>query len=68
MLDDLLTPAQVSAILGNHVTPRTIQTWCTDGKLSATRAGRKWLIRRRDLAKFLYPDERQGTESNSRAA
>jgi excisionase family DNA binding protein len=36
-----------------HVSVQTVNRWCREGKLHARRAGRKWLIRREDLDRFL---------------
>ena len=59
--DDLLiTPQQAAEELQGMVTPRTVTTWCKLGKLRATRAGRKWLIRRADFDTFLRSHEEGG--------
>lgn len=60
--DDLLiTPQQISEELQGQVTPRTVTTWCKTGKLRASRAGRKWLIKRADFEAFLRSHEGGGT-------
>jgi excisionase family DNA binding protein len=61
---DLLTPQQVSDGLQGIVTPHTVTAWCRSGKLKATRAGRKWVIRRVDLEAFL---KQGGDESTKKA-
>jgi acetyl-CoA/propionyl-CoA carboxylase biotin carboxyl carrier protein len=48
MPDDLLSPRQVADELG--VTARTVQRWITDGRLPATRVGRRMRVSRASLA------------------
>ncbi|MBP1920959.1 helix-turn-helix domain-containing protein [Youngiibacter multivorans] len=42
---------EVAAILG--VTPRTVQTYITDGKIKAMKIGNKWKVKEEDLKKYL---------------
>jgi excisionase family DNA binding protein len=51
--DELLSSQQVSDELQGMVSARTVTNWCKAGKLKASRAGGKWLIRRADLQAFL---------------
>ena len=62
----LITPQQAAEELQGIVTPRTVTTWCKSGKLKASRAGRKWLIRRADFEAFLRVQE-EGGETRGKA-
>ena len=68
--DELLTTQQVCDELQGNVTPRTVMNWCKTGRLRATRAGWKWLIRRADLEAFLRQggEEEQLKKANALAA
>ncbi|HEX6656310.1 MAG TPA: biotin carboxylase N-terminal domain-containing protein [Candidatus Limnocylindria bacterium] len=48
MTDELLTPRQVAEQLG--VTTRTVQRWITEGRLPATRVGRRMRVSRASLS------------------
>lgn len=45
-----LTTSQAAAALG--ITPRAVQQAITRGKLKATKAGRDWLIKTRDVEAY----------------
>jgi excisionase family DNA binding protein len=49
MPDQLLSPRQVADALG--VTPRTVQRWITEGRLPATRVGRRMRVSRASLSR-----------------
>ena len=51
--DELLTVGEVVEELQQKVTVQTVATWCREGRLTALRVGRKWVIRRGDLDAFL---------------
>jgi excisionase family DNA binding protein len=61
--DLLITPQQIAEELQGMVTPYTVTRWCKSGKLVATKAGRKWLVRRADFEAFL----KRGGENNPKA-
>jgi excisionase family DNA binding protein len=63
--DELLSSQQVSDELQGMISARTVTNWCKAGKLKATRAGGKWLIRRADLQAFLQQGGRE--ESRGKA-
>jgi excisionase family DNA binding protein len=58
--DDYLSPEDISKLLQNRVTARSVQTWCKIGKLKAIHAGRRWLVRRADFEAFLTSHEEEG--------
>jgi excisionase family DNA binding protein len=62
--DLLITPQQIVEELQGMVTPYTVTRWCRSGKLKATRAGRKWLIRKADFDEFL----KKGGENSTKKA
>lgn len=53
-LSDFLTVENVSEILG--VSQVSVRKWLKDGKLNGSRAGKKWLIPKEELQKFLGED------------
>jgi excisionase family DNA binding protein len=65
--DLLITPQQISDELQGMVTPHTVTSWCRSGKLKATRAGRKWIIRRADFVAFLRTNEGGGERGKANA-
>jgi excisionase family DNA binding protein len=50
-LRELLLPAEVARIL--RVTVRTVERYCSQGKLRAVKVGRLWRIPRSSLEEFL---------------
>lgn len=49
----LLTTQEVARQLG--VAKRTVQNWCKDGSLPATKVGRDWLVQESDMKSFSPP-------------
>jgi excisionase family DNA binding protein len=45
-----LTPAEAAQILRKNV--QTVMEWCRDGKVSAVKVGRKWLIPEEDIQRL----------------
>jgi excisionase family DNA binding protein len=54
-LRELLLPAEVARIL--RVTVRTVERYCSQGKLRAVKVGRLWRIPRSSLEEFLKTEE-----------
>jgi excisionase family DNA binding protein len=50
-LEELLLPAEVAQIL--RVTVRTVERYCSQGKLRGVKVGRRWRIPRAALEDFL---------------
>jgi excisionase family DNA binding protein len=55
MTSEYLTPEEVAAQL--RVTPKAVRAWCQAGKLKASRAGRRWLIKPADVQTFITMPE-----------
>jgi excisionase family DNA binding protein len=65
--DDFLSPEEISKLLQNRITPRSVQAWCRTGKLKAIHAGRRWLVRRADFEAFLRSHEGREEEGKANA-
>ncbi len=55
MPDEYLSIEEVAGMLDLH--PKTVRGFVADGRLRASRAGRKWRVRRRDVELFLSQGE-----------
>lgn len=65
--DELLTLPQIAEML--HVNPSTVRLWVAEERLPAHKAGgRKWLVRRGDLARMLEEQPRIGHPKGAAAA
>jgi excisionase family DNA binding protein len=49
--DELLTLPEIAHTLGMN--PSTVRLWVREGRLSAEKVGRKWMVRRADLEQML---------------
>lgn len=47
----MLTPHEASKVMKLHV--QTVMTWCREGRLTASKVGRKWLISREAIEEHL---------------
>lgn len=48
----MLTPQEASKKMHLHV--QTVMEWCRDGKITATKLGRKWLISKEEVDRHLH--------------
>ena len=56
--DEQLTLAQIADLLG--VNPSTVRVWVKSERLPAMMVGRRWVVRRGDLAQMLEDSPRVG--------
>lgn len=55
MSSEFLTPEEVATQL--RVTSKAVRAWCANGKLKASRAGKRWLIKPADVQEFITVPE-----------
>lgn len=54
-IERMLTPEEASKKMLLH--PQTVTEWCREGKITATKLGRKWLIPRAEVERHLHAYE-----------
>ena len=54
-IERMLTPEKASKKMFLH--PQTVTEWCREGKITATKLGRKWLIPREEVERHLHAYE-----------
>lgn len=57
----MLTPQEASKKM--HLHPQTVMDWCREGKIRATKLGRKWLIPKEEVVRQIHAYEvKNGTK------